>query len=113
VDEGVTREAIRDLYDLDRLLDAGADLSSPEFMDLVDAKRRKALAERSLCGGKPRRFPRPRTLPDAASITLVMALVYQGVACPSGPAAFWDLRGVSWRSGNWAHRRIGDVSLVW
>ena len=33
-----TREAIRDFYDLDRLLDAGADLSSPEFMDLVDAK---------------------------------------------------------------------------
>jgi hypothetical protein len=34
----LTREAIRDFYDLDRLLDAGADLSSPEFMDLVDAK---------------------------------------------------------------------------
>jgi hypothetical protein len=33
-----TREAIRDFYDLDRLLDAGADLSSPEFMELVDAK---------------------------------------------------------------------------
>jgi len=33
-----TREAIRDFYDLDRLLDAGADLSSPEFMALVDAK---------------------------------------------------------------------------
>jgi predicted nucleotidyltransferase component of viral defense system len=33
-----TREAIRDFYDLDRLLDAGADMSSPEFMELVDAK---------------------------------------------------------------------------
>ena len=33
-----TREAIRDFYDLDRLLHAGADLSSPEFMELVDAK---------------------------------------------------------------------------
>ena len=33
-----TREAIRDFYDLDRLLDAGADLSSREFVALVDAK---------------------------------------------------------------------------
>jgi predicted nucleotidyltransferase component of viral defense system len=33
-----TREAIRDFYDLDRLLAAGADLSSPEFVALVDAK---------------------------------------------------------------------------
>ena len=33
-----TREAIRDFYDLDRLLAAGADLSSPEFLELVDAK---------------------------------------------------------------------------
>lgn len=33
-----TREAIRDFYDLDRLLDAGADLSSPAFMGLVDSK---------------------------------------------------------------------------
>jgi Nucleotidyl transferase AbiEii toxin, Type IV TA system len=33
-----TREAIRDFYDLDRLLDAGADLSSPGFRKLVDAK---------------------------------------------------------------------------
>ena len=33
-----TREAVRDLYDLDRLLDAGVDLSSPEFIGLVDAK---------------------------------------------------------------------------
>lgn len=33
-----TREAIRDFYDLDRLLAAGADLSSPSFVALVDAK---------------------------------------------------------------------------
>ncbi len=33
-----TREAIRDFYDLDRLLEAGADLSSAEFIELVDAK---------------------------------------------------------------------------
>lgn len=33
-----TREAIRDFYDLDRLLEAGADLSSAEFLELVDAK---------------------------------------------------------------------------
>jgi len=33
-----TREAIRDFYDLDKLLDAGADLSSPQFVGLVDAK---------------------------------------------------------------------------
>ena len=33
-----TREAIRDFYDLDRLLDAGADLSSAQFVGLVDAK---------------------------------------------------------------------------
>jgi predicted nucleotidyltransferase component of viral defense system len=34
----VTREAIRDYYDLDRLLDSGADLSSRSFRKLVDAK---------------------------------------------------------------------------
>lgn len=33
-----TREAVRDFYDLDRLLAADADLSSPEFVALVDAK---------------------------------------------------------------------------
>ncbi len=33
-----TREAIRDFYDLDRLLASGADLSSPGFLQLVDAK---------------------------------------------------------------------------
>ncbi len=33
-----TRDAVRDFYDLDRLLDAGADLSSPEFIALADAK---------------------------------------------------------------------------
>jgi predicted nucleotidyltransferase component of viral defense system len=33
-----TRDAIRDFYDLDRLLAAGADLSSPEFLALVDGK---------------------------------------------------------------------------
>lgn len=33
-----TREAIRDLYDLDRLLDAGVDLASPAFLELVDRK---------------------------------------------------------------------------
>jgi hypothetical protein len=38
-----TREAIRDFYDLDRLLDAGADLSSPEFMELVDPSGRGEL----------------------------------------------------------------------
>jgi predicted nucleotidyltransferase component of viral defense system len=33
-----TREAIRDLYDLEQLARAGADLSSPRFLRLVDAK---------------------------------------------------------------------------
>lgn len=33
-----TREAIRDYYDLDRLLDAGKDLSSISFCGIVDAK---------------------------------------------------------------------------
>jgi hypothetical protein len=33
-----TRDAIRDFYDLDRLLAAGADLSSPEFLALVGGK---------------------------------------------------------------------------
>jgi predicted nucleotidyltransferase component of viral defense system len=33
-----TREAIRDFYDLDRLREAGADLSSPDFITLVDTK---------------------------------------------------------------------------
>ena len=33
-----TREAIRDYYDLDRLADAGADLTSLEFVRLVDRK---------------------------------------------------------------------------
>jgi predicted nucleotidyltransferase component of viral defense system len=33
-----TREAIRDLYDLEQLAQAGADLSSPQFIQLVDAK---------------------------------------------------------------------------
>ncbi|MFL5318633.1 MAG: nucleotidyl transferase AbiEii/AbiGii toxin family protein [Myxococcaceae bacterium] len=33
-----TREAIRDFYDLDRLLDAGKDLTSTTFLTLVDAK---------------------------------------------------------------------------
>jgi predicted nucleotidyltransferase component of viral defense system len=33
-----TREAIRDFYDLDRLMDAGADFSSKSFLELVDAK---------------------------------------------------------------------------
>ncbi|HXX69361.1 MAG TPA: nucleotidyl transferase AbiEii/AbiGii toxin family protein, partial [Polyangiaceae bacterium] len=33
-----TREAIRDLYDLDQLARAKADLSSPHFVGLVDAK---------------------------------------------------------------------------
>jgi predicted nucleotidyltransferase component of viral defense system len=33
-----TREAIRDLYDLEQLARAGADLSSPAFIELVDAK---------------------------------------------------------------------------
>jgi predicted nucleotidyltransferase component of viral defense system len=43
-----TRDAIRDLYDLEQLARAGADLSSPEFISLVDAK----LAE---LGAKPLR----------------------------------------------------------
>jgi len=33
-----TREAVRDLYDLEQLARAGTDLSSPEFIALVDAK---------------------------------------------------------------------------
>jgi predicted nucleotidyltransferase component of viral defense system len=33
-----TREAIRDFYDLDRLADAGADLASSAFLELVDRK---------------------------------------------------------------------------
>jgi len=33
-----TREAVRDFYDLDRLHESGADLSSPAFIELVDAK---------------------------------------------------------------------------
>lgn len=33
-----TRDAIRDFYDLERLAEAGADLISPEFLQLVDAK---------------------------------------------------------------------------
>ena len=33
-----TRDAIRDLYDLDQLARAGADLTSPEFVRVVDAK---------------------------------------------------------------------------
>jgi len=33
-----TREAIRDLYDLEQLAQSGADLSSPRFIELVDAK---------------------------------------------------------------------------
>jgi predicted nucleotidyltransferase component of viral defense system len=33
-----TREAARDFYDLDRLHESGADLSSSSFIDLVDAK---------------------------------------------------------------------------
>ena len=33
-----TREAIRDLYDLEQLAQAGADLSSPQFIELVVAK---------------------------------------------------------------------------
>lgn len=36
-----TREAIRDFYDLERLMDAGADLTSPEFIKLVDVKLRE------------------------------------------------------------------------
>jgi hypothetical protein len=32
-----TREAIRDFYDLDRFYESGADLSSPPFIELVDA----------------------------------------------------------------------------
>jgi len=34
----LTREATRDFYDLDRFHESGADLSSPAFMELVDAK---------------------------------------------------------------------------
>ncbi len=33
-----TRDAVRDLYDLEQLARAGTDLSSPEFVRLVDAK---------------------------------------------------------------------------
>jgi hypothetical protein len=33
-----TREAIHDLYDLEQLAQASADLSSPQFIQLVDAK---------------------------------------------------------------------------
>ena len=33
-----TREAIRDYYDLDRLLDAGKDFGSTDFLNLVDTK---------------------------------------------------------------------------
>jgi hypothetical protein len=33
-----TRRAVRDFYDLDRLHESGADLSSSSFIDLVDAK---------------------------------------------------------------------------
>lgn len=33
-----TRDAIRDFYDLDRIADAGLDLSSDEFLSLVDVK---------------------------------------------------------------------------
>src|SRR5439155_23078029 len=33
-----TREAVRDFYDLDRLRESGADLSSSGFIQLVDAK---------------------------------------------------------------------------
>ena len=33
-----TREAVRDYYDLDRLHEQGADLSSPSFIELVNAK---------------------------------------------------------------------------
>ena len=33
-----TRDAVRDLYDLEQLARAGADLSSPDFVRLVDAK---------------------------------------------------------------------------
>ncbi len=33
-----TREAIRDFYDVDRFYESGADLSSPAFIELVDAK---------------------------------------------------------------------------
>lgn len=44
-----TREAIRDFYDLDRLLASGADFTSPEFLELVTAKlaemKRPAFAE--------------------------------------------------------------------
>lgn len=34
----LTREAARDFFDLGQLIDAGADLSSPAFIELVDAK---------------------------------------------------------------------------
>ena len=33
-----TREAIRDFYDLDRLLESGADFASESFVEIVDAK---------------------------------------------------------------------------
>jgi predicted nucleotidyltransferase component of viral defense system len=33
-----TRDAIRDLYDLERFAEVGADLTSPEFVELVNAK---------------------------------------------------------------------------
>ena len=33
-----TREAVRDLYDLEQLAQTGVDLSSPAFIRLVDAK---------------------------------------------------------------------------
>ncbi len=42
-----TREAIRDFYDLDQLLAAGADFKSKRFIDLVDAKLAE-LGERPL-----------------------------------------------------------------
>jgi predicted nucleotidyltransferase component of viral defense system len=47
-----TREAIRDLYDLEQLARAGTDLSSPAFIQLVDAK----LAE---LGARPLREQAP------------------------------------------------------
>jgi predicted nucleotidyltransferase component of viral defense system len=53
-----TREAIRDFYDLDRLRDAGADLSSAQFVELVDRK----LAE---LGAAPVREQPPRVGVDA------------------------------------------------
>jgi len=57
-----TRDASRDFYDLDRLLDTGADLSSPQFVGLVDAK----LAERRAEGRSarpPGKVVRPRCEP--------------------------------------------------